>query len=289
MTNLLELKGVGKQFPGFSLDKLTFSLPKGFIMGLVGPNGSGKTTTIQLILNMLERDSGEIKVFGLDNQEYTNRIKQKVGVVFDSSIFVDAWTINDAEKAIAPFYQTWNSEIFQKLIGYFGLPRKKQVGTLSRGMQMKLMLACALSHDAKLLILDEPTSGLDVVTRDQLTEILQDFIKDGERSVLFSTHISNDLERIADYVTFINDGQLFYTGSLEGLKEKYCLIKGAPGGLTKDLESKILGLRKTNLGFEGLLAVADSTNLDNIVLDEAKLDDIVLFASKKGVTIEWQS
>ena len=281
MINALELADVSKRFPGFYLEKLGFTVPQGYIMGLVGPNGAGKTTTIQLILNMLKPDSGHIKVFGLDPRGHEMQIKEDVGVVFDSLMFVDGWTVDDTEKAISRFYRHWNTKAFAGLIEQFELPRKKRISDFSRGMHMKLMLATALSHEARLLVLDEPTSGLDAVTRDLFSEILQDYIKDGERSVLFSTHISSDLERIADYITFIKDGKLFYTGSLENLMENFCLIKGKPGQLTDDLETEILGLRVTNMGFEGLIKTEKARKFGDILVDQPSLDEIVVYASKR--------
>jgi ABC-2 type transport system ATP-binding protein len=282
MSSALELSGVSKRFLDFHLDSLSFSLPQGYIMGLVGPNGAGKTTTVQLILGMLKRDAGQIRALGLDPAEHGVQIKEDVGVVFDSLMFVNGWTVNDTERVISRFYLHWNKKTFASLVEQFELPRKKNIGDFSRGMQMKLMLACALSHDAKLLILDEPTSGLDAVTRDLLSEILQDYIKDGERSVLLSTHISSDLERIADYITFIRDGKLFYTGSLEDLMESYCLIKGSPEQAAP-LRSKILGLRATNIGFEGLIKREEAPSFGDLLVDKPTLDDIVVFASKKEV------
>lgn len=200
----LELKNVCKSFRDFTLNNISFTLPQGYIMGLVGPNGAGKTTTIQLILNMLEKDAGKILAFGKDNVVSEKEIKQDIGIVFDSIFYVDSWTVKDTEKAVSIFYDNWRHDIFNDMVKRFDLPLNKKVGELSRGMQMKLMLACAFSHDAKLLILDEPTSGLDPLTRDEFLEILQDYIRDGQRSVLFSTHITTDLERVADYITLIN-------------------------------------------------------------------------------------
>lgn len=256
--NYLELQGVSKSFPGFKLDNISFSLPKGYIMGLVGPNGAGKTTTIQLILNMLEKDAGEILIFGNDNVESEKAIKQDIGVVFDSVFYVDTWTVKDTGKAISIFYDDWKQDVFTEMVKRFELPQGKKVKDLSRGMQMKLMLACAFSHSAKLLILDEPTSGLDPVIRDEFLEILQEYIKDGERSVLFSTHITTDLERVADYITLVNHGKLVYTGSMEELKASYRLIKGKPQDLTTELEKVIVGLRRTDMGFEGLISTKEA-------------------------------
>lgn len=280
--NHLELKGVSKSFPGFKLDNISISLPKGYIMGLVGPNGAGKTTTIQLILNMLEKDEGEILVFGNGNVKSENAVKQEIGVVFDSIFYVDSWTVKDTEKAISIFYKNWKHDIFREMVSRFELPQGKKVRELSRGMQMKLMLACAFSHNAKLLILDEPTSGLDPVTRNEFLEILQDYIKDGEKSVLFSTHITTDLERVADYITLINNGKLIFTGSTENLLNSYRLIKGKPRDLTIELEKSIIGLRKTDMGFEGLIDVKKAAEYKDYVLDAVSIDDIVINIGKGG-------
>lgn len=279
----LKLKGVSKKFPDFTLKDICFTLPKGYIMGVIGPNGAGKTTTIQLILNILEKDAGEVLVFGMDNVKNEISIKQNVGVVFDNIFYVDSWSVRDTEKALSIFYEEWKHDVFEEMITRFDLPWNKKVSELSRGMQMKLMLAAAFSHNAKLLILDEPTSGLDPVMRDEFLEILQDYIKDGERSVLFSTHITTDLEKIADYITFINQGKMFYTGSLEDLLCGFRIIKGRPKDLTKILEDKIIGLRSTDIGFEGLIRIEDKVYFENFVVDNATLDDIVIHVSKKGV------
>ena len=279
----LELKNVCKSFRDFSLNNISFTLPQGYIMGLVGPNGAGKTTTIQLILNMLEKDTGDILVFGKDNVVSEKEIKQDIGTVFDNIFYVDSWTVKDTEKAVSIFYSDWRHDIFTDMLKRFDLPQNKKVGELSRGMQMKLMLACAFSHNAKLLILDEPTSGLDPVTRDEFLGILQDYIKDGERSVLFSTHITSDLEQVADYITFINQGNLIFTGSMEDLLGSYRFVKGRPQDLTPEIEKNIVGLRKTDIGFEGLVGTKDMAQCRHCILDTPTIDDIVICISKGGV------
>ena len=280
--NILELKNVNKSFTGFQLKDLSFQLPKGYIMGLVGANGAGKTTTIQLILNMLDKDTGDIFVFEKDNKKYENIIKQEVGVVFDSVFYVDSWTVKDTEKAISLFYDNWSHRTFDEMVTRFQLPYGKKVSALSRGMQMKLMLACAFSHNAKLLILDEPTSGLDPIARDEFLEIIQEYIKDGEKSVLFSTHITTDLERVADYITLLNQGNMLYTGSMEDLLNNYYNIKGKPGDLTRQLEEAVLGLRKTNVGFQGVIRSKEVSNFKHCVIENCSIDDIVISMSKGG-------
>lgn len=278
----LELKNVCKSFRDFTLNNISFTLPQGYIMGLVGPNGAGKTTTIQLILNMLEKDTGEILIFGKDNVVSEKEIKQDIGIVFDSIFYVDSWTVEDTEKAVSIFYNNWRHDIFNDMVKHFDLPQNKKVGELSRGMQMKLMLACAFSHNAKLLILDEPTSGLDPVIRDEFLEILQDYIKDGERSVLFSTHITSDLEQVADYITLVNQGNMIFTGSMEDLLDSYRLIKGKPRDLTIELEKNIIGLRKTDMGFDGLISAKAAAQYKNYIVDDVKIDDIVVRTGKGG-------
>lgn len=278
----LELKNVCKSFRDFTLNNISFTLPQGYIMGLVGPNGAGKTTTIQLILNMLKKDTGDILVFGKDNVISEKEIKQDIGIVFDSIFYVDSWTVKDTEKAVSIFYNDWRHDIFNDMVKRFDLPQNKKVGELSRGMQMKLMLACAFSHNAKLLILDEPTSGLDPVTRDEFLEILQDYIKDGERSVLFSTHITSDLEQVADYITLVNQGNMIFTGSMEDLLNSYRLIKGKPRDLTIELEKNIIGLRKTDMGFDGLISAKAATQYNNYIIDDVKIDDVVVRIGKGG-------
>ena len=197
-------------------------------MGFVGQNGAGKTTTIRLILNMLKRDSGEIKVFDLDNINNELEIKQNLGVIFDDLFFIEAWKIKDIEDAIKGFYRSWDSKLYRQYLDKFNLPTNKKVKDLSRGMKIKLMLAAAMSHNAKLLILDEPTSGLDPVARNELLGIFKEYIANGERGILFSTHITSDLEKIADYITLIDQGRLFYSGNTGDLINSYLTEKGIP-------------------------------------------------------------
>ena len=240
MNNVLEINNITKDYKKFKIDNISFNLPKGYIMGFIGANGAGKTTTIKLILNMIKRDSGEIKVFGLDNIREEERIKEQIGVVFDECYYLEDWTINDVEKAVSMFYKNWNSSIYEKYLKEFNLARDKKVKDLSRGMRMKLMIAVAFSHEAKLLILDEPTSGLDPVARDEFLDILRDYIEDEEKSVIFSSHITSDIEKIADYITYINNGKIIFTGEKDEFLEKYCIIKGGKEDILTDLRSYVV-------------------------------------------------
>lgn len=287
MNNALEIKNLRKDLKDFSLNNLSFSLPTGYIMGFVGQNGAGKTTTIRLILNMIARDSGSIKIFGMDNILDEQKIKQDIAVVFDDIFFVENWKVSEVEKALKSFYNNWSSTLFNQYVKKFHLPSDKKVKELSRGMKMKLMLAVAMSHDAKLLILDEPTSGLDPVARDELLEILRDYISDEQKSILFSTHITSDLEKIADHITLIEKGNIFYSGTKDDLLEGFYIIKGGPDDLTNPLREKIIGLNTNSIGFTGLLPVSEMKHLSKeIVTETPSIDEILVYISKGGGTHE---
>ncbi|MCH5196652.1 MAG: ABC transporter ATP-binding protein [Oscillospiraceae bacterium] len=286
MTNYLEVSNLSKAFKNFELRDISFSLPKGYIMGLIGPNGSGKTTTIKLILNIMKRESGEIKIMGMDNRIDENTVKSNLGVVFDSNCYCDDWTVAQTEKSVSAFYKNWDKSRFSSLLSRFHIETKKKVKELSKGMQMKLMLACAFSYDAKLLILDEPTSGLDPVSRDELLSILSEYIEDGEHSVLFSTHITGDLERAADYITYINGGELFYSGSKDDFVNMFCIVKGGREELSAELNKKAVGIRKFSTGFEALVKTEDLKLFSHFNIEPAKIEDIVVFTNTKGESYE---
>ena len=282
MDNYLEVKNLSKSFDRFQLHNITFTLPKGYIMGLIGPNGSGKTTTIKLILNMLRRDGGEIKIMGLDNIADEQRAKAELGVVFDTNYFSDDWSAAEVEASVSAFYPNWNTERFAEMLRKFHIAPAKKVKELSKGMQMKLMLACAFSYDAKLLILDEPTSGLDPVSRDELLHILSEYIEDGAHSVLFSTHITEDLERAADYITYIRYGELFFTGSKDEFVDQFRMVRGGMEELSADLRAKAIGIRTFPTGFEALVRAEDAEAFSALDMEPAAIDEIVVFSSRRG-------
>lgn len=284
MNNVLEINNITKDYKKFKIDNISFNLPKGYIMGFIGANGAGKTTTIKLILNMIKRDSGEIKVFGLDNIREEERIKEQIGVVFDECYYLEDWTINDVEKAVSMFYKNWNSSIYEKYLKEFNLARDKKVKDLSRGMRMKLMIAVAFSHEAKLLILDEPTSGLDPVARDEFLDILRDYIEDEEKSVIFSSHITSDIEKIADYITYINNGKIIFTGEKDEFLEKYCIIKGGKEDITASQKKEIIGLRIHSTGFEGLIELKKAVGFSSkVIIEKASLDEIMIYMNKEAM------
>lgn len=286
MSDAIVINGLCKKFDTFELDNISFSLPEGYIMGLIGPNGAGKTTTIKLMLNMLKKSAGDIKILGMDSVEDQNKIKENLGAVFDSNYFVQDWTVKQVEKSIGIFYSNWNSEQFHEMLKKYKLDPNKKVKELSRGMQMKLMLVCAFSHNAKLLILDEPTSGLDPVARDELLDIISEYIQDGKRSVLFSTHITSDLDKIADYITFINNGKVFYTGQKDDFIEGFRLVRGGSNELNREMERKLLGVRKYSTGFEGLIRTEDINYFNKLNIDPVSIDDIIIYTSKGDINNE---
>ena len=289
----LRVSDLGKSYvkadgTGFRLHQVTMDLPMGYIMGLIGPNGAGKSTLIRLLLNMTRRDSGEISILGRDPLKQEEEVKADLGVVFDSIYFLKTWKVKAVEPVMAPMYPSWNSDRYQDYLHRFGLQENRRIGKLSRGMQMKLMLAVALSHDARLLILDEPTSGLDVLSRDELMDILLDYIGDGRHSVLFSTHITADLERVADFVTYINRGSIFYTGSKDELLEAFQVVRGGPDDLARAQIPHLIGLQRSANGFEALVptehlkdflalaspAVVESSE-DRYLVERADFDNII--------------
>jgi len=281
MNNILEVNNLGKIFKGFSIDSISFNLPAGAIMGFVGQNGAGKTTTIRLILNMLKRNNGEIKVFGFDNINNELEIKQNLGIIFDDLFFIDMWKIKDVEDVIKGFYKFWDGKLYREYLDKFHLPSNKKIKDLSRGMKIKLMLAAAMSHDAKLLILDEPTSGLDPVARNELLNIFKDYIANGERSILFSTHITSDLEKVADYITLIDNGRLFYSGNTGDLINKYLIVRGSPDILSTELEEKIIGLTINRSVFVGMIKSSMLQNIPKeIVSGIPSIDEILIYISK---------
>ncbi|ROR25906.1 ABC-2 type transport system ATP-binding protein [Mobilisporobacter senegalensis] len=208
MLDILSVRGLTKQYPGFTLRNISFSLPKGRIMGLIGKNGAGKTTTLKSMLNLVRPSSGNIEMFGHNFFENEEKCKQSIGMVLGEIDFYKHKKLSSITAVTKRFYRDWDDNAYQKYLTAFSLDPEKRVKELSSGMKVKFMLALALSHNAKLLILDEPTSGLDPVSRDDLLELFRQLVKDGERSILFSTHITSDLEKCADDITYIKDGKL---------------------------------------------------------------------------------
>ncbi len=211
MDSIIELSNVNKTFNGFAVKNLSFKVKKGFVTGFIGANGAGKSTTIKLIMNLLKPDSGEVKIFGLDYKKYEKQIKENIGFVYDDHVFYEHLTLVEMKKIIAPLYKRWDDSLFATYVAQFQLPLNKKLKTFSKGMLMKASLAIALSHHAQLIIMDEPTADLDPVFRREFLALLHELVQDGEKTIFFSTHITSDLDRIADYIVFLHEGELQFT------------------------------------------------------------------------------
>jgi len=282
MSNAIKVTALTKKYKGFLLDGISFSVPGGYICGFIGQNGAGKTTTMKLMLGMVIKDSGDIEILNKSGDDVS--IKDDLGVLFDQPYFQEDWTPLDIEKAMRPFYKRWDSELYHAYLAKFSLSTKQKFKTLSRGMKMKLGMAVALSHDAKLLLLDEPTSSLDPVMRDEMLDVLRDYMVEEDRSVFFSTHITSDLEKSADYIVYIHEGKILYSGLKDELVEKYCLIKGGFEDLPEDKKSCIIGIREHVGGFEGMIEVCEVGGFPpGAVTEPASLDDIMVHMNRNGV------
>jgi ABC-2 type transport system ATP-binding protein len=257
-------------------------------MGLVGPNGAGKTTIIRLIMNLLRRDAGEIRIFEKDNIIHNVEIKERIGFVYENPPFYPQMSLQDVKRITSPFYPGWDEKCFLRLTERFKLPLKKKIKALSKGMVLKAALALALSHNAELLVLDEPTSGLDPVFRRELLELLRGIMQDENKSILFSTHIVTDLEGIADFITMVSDGKIIFCEERDRIYEQYALIRGSSESLQRILaagDGMVIRPRETRVGFEALSRKADEIrNLlaEAVVIERPGLEDIMFYLSKEG-------
>lgn len=279
MEPILELDQVAKTFPGFELKEISFQLPHGRILGMIGENGAGKTTTIQLIMNILRPDAGKIRVFG---HEIKDEDKALIGVVFSDENFYDTLQLGQIAHMLAQVYQNWNQEVFQTYCERFHLPEKKQIKDFSRGMKVKLHLAIALSHHPKLLILDEPTSGLDAVMREELMDILLEFLQDETHAILISSHISSDLEKIADAIMFIKDGSIVFIKDKDTLLYQYGIVHCTKAQFVQVDPQDYCCFIKHDFSID--LLVEDKVKFlkkyKNAIIDTAGLDTIMLMYAK---------
>lgn len=285
MTKILEIKNLSKYYKDFSLENINLSLDRGYIMGFIGPNGAGKSTTIKLIMNLINKDSGEIKVFGLDNKANEIEIKEKIGFVYDESYYYEDLTILQMKKIISKFYKNWDDDTFYKYVKTFNLPIKKKIKDLSKGMKMKFSLSVALSHQAELLIMDEPTAGLDPLVRSELLDILMELIQDERKGILFSTHITSDLDKVADYITMIHEGEIILQMPKDDIFEQYGIVKGRKELLDEHTRPFFIGIKENDFGFEGLIRDKNQCKKvfgENIIMEKPNLEDIMLFFTRGG-------
>lgn len=279
MDNILYVDNLCKKYKKFKLNNVSLQLPKGFIMGLIGENGAGKTTLIKLIMNLVKKDSGDIKVFDKDNVKFEREIKDRIGFVYDEVCYYDHMSLKENGNMVSMLYSKWNKDKFNYYLNKFELNKDKKLKELSKGMRMKFSLCIALSHGAEFIIMDEPTVGLDPVVRSEVLEELQSLMENENMGVLISTHITSDLERIADYITFIKDGSIVFSKPKDEIMEAYKIIKGDCNILTKEVEKYFEGISKNRFGFEGLTSQVDKVREilgDNIVVDRATIEDIMI-------------
>ncbi|MBW9153954.1 ABC transporter ATP-binding protein [Clostridium estertheticum] len=288
MSSVLDVRNLNKSYGDFCLNGLNFKLEKGYVMGFIGPNGSGKSTTIKSIMNLIKKDSGSISVFGMDNVKDERKIKEKIGFVYDEDIFYGMLTINEMKNIIAGFYRRWDENKFKEYIKHFELNPNKVIDKLSKGMKIKFALALALSHGAELIVMDEPTSGLDPAFRSELMDILYNVIQNEEMSIFFSTHITADLEKIADYITFINKGSMVFSESKEEVLQKYAIVKGSSRLLDLNIRKEFIGIRETASGFEALTNNKEKARIlfnDSCKIEKASLEDIMVYTIRGDIHV----
>lgn len=269
--NALEIKNLSKSFLGFRLENLNLTLPSGCIMGLIGENGAGKSTTIKLILDILHKDSGSITILGRDNQENIRLTKEDVGVVMDEAGIPECLTAKQVGKVMALTFQNWDADTYAELLKRLSIPEKKPFKDFSRGMKMKLGIAIAMSHNAKLLLLDEPTSGLDPVVRDEVVEMFSDFTRDEQHSILISSHIVSDLEKLCDYVAFLHKGKLLLCEEKDLLLGEYGILHCTAQQIQEFDPSAIKYKKENAYGVEAMVlrnAVPASVPLSPISIEE---------------------
>lgn len=287
--NAIEISGVTKRYEGFVLDHVSFDVPKGSIMGFIGQNGAGKTTTIRSLLNITNIDEGEIKLLGLDHVKDEFEIKKRLAVVFDELPFQDVFNALDMARIFEGLYPEWDNAVYSAYLERFKLPSKKKLGQYSKGMKMKLQIACALSHNAELLVMDEATTGLDPVVRDEILHIFMEYLQNGERSILMSSHITADLEKIADSVTFIDKGKILLTGYKDVILETHGILKCGKDEIANIDRADIVSVRENEFGAEVMLSDRENVRhkYGGAVIDPAGLDDIMLYYVHKG-EMGWQ-
>ena len=281
--NLIEVKGLCKNFDSFKLKDVSFTLEQGFIMGFIGRNGAGKSTTLKSMLNLMKNDGGEISLCGLSMPKDELEIKNQVGYVFGGVDFYPEAKISKITEVTKSFYRVWDDARYKELCERFEIDQNKKFKQLSAGMKVKYSVAVAMSHNPKLLILDEPTSGLDPAARDDLVLLFQEFIEDGEHSILFSTHITSDLEKCADYITYIKNGQILASTEHEAFRESYISVSGKKDQLTSEVEEKVIGLHVHQLGFEGIMKTEDKALAEKcgFEISSPTLEDIMIHVERR--------
>lgn len=283
---ILELEGVFKAYEGFALRDVSFSLPRGYIMGLIGPNGAGKTTLLRMILGLARPQAGSIRVFGLDAGTHGPAIRARMGFVHEHPTFFEGLPAGRVADAVGPFYSTWDADTFRSMAREFQIPLHRKLKAYSQGMRTRFALALALSHRAELLLLDEPSSGLDPAFRRDLLDRLAGILQGGQTSVLFSSHLTSDLDRVADYITFLRDGRVRLSMTKDEILERHVLVKGGRWDLTEAVRRRLQGVVAGAFGFVGLTddleGVREAWGEGEMVVERATLEDVVYYTGRTG-------
>lgn len=285
MSNILEVSGLNKSYKNFSLADVSFTLPEDCITGFIGVNGAGKTTTIRAILGLTQKTSGSIKIFGKDMENNEQELKNRIGIVLDEGYFYDELTMDEMKSIIAPAYSGWIDKDYKGYMDRFSLNSRQKISTLSRGMRMKYALTLALSHGADLLIMDEPTSGLDPLVRSQLLKIMTDYMKQGGKGVFFSTHITSDLDKVADTIILIHNGKILLEQEKDALLDNYRLIKGDVKALNDENKKLFLNIKTTDFGFTGVTDKLSKVqkSIPDILVERPAIEDIMLAHIEGGL------
>lgn len=284
MNTVLEVRNLKKDLDNFNLDNVNFSLKEGCITGFIGINGSGKTTTIKTILGLYPKDGGNISVFGKDIEKNEYAVKNRLGVVLDEGYFYEEMTLKEMKSVIAPAYENWDETIFLNYIQKFDLNLSQKISKLSKGMRMKFAITLALSHHADLLIMDEPTSGLDPLIRNELMQILLNFMEEEGKSVFFSSHITSDLDKVADILILIDRGRIIFNESKDELIERHALVKGDSRLINEETRKLFLSIRQTAFGFEGITDKRDLVceQMNDVIIERPTVENIMLAYIKEG-------
>lgn len=284
MNSTLILKNVNKKYEksNFAIKDISFSIPEGSIVGFIGENGAGKSTTMNCILNVIRRDSGTIEIFGREMTDEDIDIRENIGVVYDSNNFPEYLTAKQLADILGRIYSKWDDFCFEQFLRRFGLPESQKIKSYSRGMSMKLAIAVALSHDSKLLILDEATSGLDPIMRDEILDVLLEFVKQENHSILLSSHITSDLEKIADYIVFIHNGEIILNKTKDELIYEYGVIRCSENDFHNILSEDILSSMKKDYQIDVLIKNKKliEKKYKNLIVDSVSLDEIMLLLVK---------
>ena len=288
--NAIEIRNVTKKYDGFTLDNISFDVPRGSIMGFIGQNGAGKTTTIRALLNIIPINAGEIKLLGMDHIRHEQAIKERCAVVFDELPFHDLFNAKEMGRIFRGLYEKWDDKVYEGYLDRFQLPQKKKIGQFSKGMKMKLQIACALSHDAELLVMDEATTGLDPVVRSEILDLFLEYLQDENHSILMSSHITSDLEKIADSVTFIDRGKILVSGYKDDVLAQHGIIKCTKADYREIDPADFISARITDFGVDVMVAdrAAAARKYSGLLLEPATLEDIMVYYVRRTMK-KWSS